>query len=77
MITSFDARELEEAMISWLLDHHDDVVGFHGERGDMAEVAVLRDSWIRAAESAAAAARRAAAASSSTVLGIQVQPSTA
>ena len=48
VITSFDARELEEAMISWLLDHHDDVVGepgFHGERGDMAEVAVLRDSW--------------------------------
>ena len=35
---------------SWLLDHHDDVVGepgFHGERGDMAEVAVLRDScWL-------------------------------
>ena len=31
VITSFDARELEEAMISWLLDqHHDDVVGEPG-----------------------------------------------
>ena len=32
-------------MINWLLEQHDDVVGLHGARYDMAEITVLRDSW--------------------------------
>ena len=45
VLSSLHATDLETAMINWLLEHHDDVVGFHGERGDMAEVVLLRDSW--------------------------------
>ena len=45
VLSSFDGHDLEAAMINWLLEHHDDVVGYHGERGDMAEVVQLHDTW--------------------------------
>ena len=44
VLSSFDGHDLEAAMINWLLEHHD-VVGYHGERGDMAEVVQLHDTW--------------------------------
>ena len=33
VLSSLHAHELDAAMINWLLEHHDDVVGFHGAGG--------------------------------------------